>query len=79
MLRFVSEQLKIVTPSFDRVVGYVVNLHCATNPGDGHARRTVAVKVEHNLHGMIEVKMRPWPRVLPSIDRRTLQGEATRC
>ena len=69
MLRFVSEQLKIVTPSFDRVVGYVVNLHCATNPGDGHARRTVAVKVEHNLHGMIEVKMSLGPEFyLRSID-----------
>lgn len=69
MLRFVSEQLKIVKPSFDRIVGYVVNLHCATNPGDGDAKRTVAVKVDHNLHGLIEVKMSLGPEFyLRSID-----------
>lgn len=69
MLRFVSEQLKIVKPSLDRVIGYVINLHCATNPGEGHARRTVAVKVDHERHGLIEVKMSLGPEFyLRSID-----------
>lgn len=69
MLKFVSEQLKIVKPSLDRVVGYVVNLHCATNPGDGHARRTVAVKVDHDVYGVIEVKLSLGPEFyLRSID-----------
>lgn len=69
MLRYVSEQMKIVKPSPDRVVGHVVNLHCATNPGDGHARRTVAIRVEHALHGAIEVTMSLGPEFyLLSID-----------
>lgn len=57
MLKFVSEQLKIVEPHLEQVQGQVVNLHCTSNPVEGHARRTVAVKVDHNLYGTIEVKM----------------------
>lgn len=57
VLNHASEQLKIVKPQLVGIVGYVVNLHCATNPEEGHARRSVAIKVDHLTHGMIEVKL----------------------
>lgn len=57
VLRFVSEQLKIVEPRPDRIVGQVVNLHCVTDPTDGSARRTIALKVSHTEFGSIEVRL----------------------
>jgi hypothetical protein len=57
ILRFASEQLKIVEPRADRIVGQVVNLHCVTDPADGSARRTIALKVSHSEFGNIEVKL----------------------
>ncbi len=57
LLQYASEQLKIVPPQPDRIVGQVVNLHCAVDPTQGSAKRTVAVKVDHPLHGGIEVKI----------------------
>ena len=61
MLKHVSEQLKIVPPHPDRVCGSVINLHCASNPIEDHSRRTVALKVAHEKHGLIEVKMNLGP------------------
>ena len=57
ILRFASEQLKIVEPRADRIVGQVVNLHCVTDPTDGSARRIIALKVAHGEFGNIEVKL----------------------
>ncbi len=57
ILRFASEQLKIVEPRSDRIVGQVVNLHCVTDPADGSARRIIALKVSHAEFGNIEVKV----------------------
>ena len=57
MLHFASEQLKIVEPRADRIRGQVVNLHCVTDPADGSARRTIALKVSHSEFGNIEVKL----------------------
>lgn len=57
ILRFASEQLKIVEPRADRIIGQVVNLHCVTDPADGSARRTIALKVVHTEFGTIEVKL----------------------
>lgn len=57
ILRFASDQLKIVEPRADRVIGQVVNLHCVTDPADGSARRTIALKVSHAEFGTIEVKL----------------------
>jgi hypothetical protein len=57
MLKHVSEQLKIIHPYPDVVSGAVVNLHCASNPIEGHSKRSVALKVSHEKHGIIEVKM----------------------
>lgn len=57
MLKFVSEQLKIVPPSPDVVQGPVINLHCVSNPVEDASRRTVALKVRHGNHGTIEVKL----------------------
>lgn len=57
MLKFVSEQLKMVAPHPDVVAGPVVNLHCVSNPVEDASRRTVALKVKHELHGTIEVKL----------------------
>lgn len=57
LLKYASEQLKVVTPKWERVDGLVVNLHCAADPKEGHARRTVAVRAEHPEHGIIEVKL----------------------
>lgn len=57
MLKFVSEQLKIVEPHLEQIHGQVVNLHCTTNPIEGNAKRTVSVKVDHKPYGTIEVKM----------------------
>lgn len=57
ILRFASEQLKIVEPRADRIVGQVVNLHCVTDPADGSARRTIALKVSHAEFGNVEVKL----------------------
>ncbi|WP_333874687.1 hypothetical protein [Methylobacter sp.] len=57
MLKHVSEQLKIVHPRPDSVSGSVINLHCASNPVEGHSKRSVALKVRHNQYGNIEVKM----------------------
>ena len=57
LLKYASEQLKVVNPKLERIDGLVVNLHCVADPKDGHARRTVAVRVEHPQHGTIEVKL----------------------
>lgn len=57
MLKFVSEQLKIVPPSPDIVQGPVINLHCVSNPVENASRRTVALKVKHDNYGTIEVKL----------------------
>lgn len=57
LLQYASEQLKIVPPQSDRIYGQVINLHCAADPTQGSAKRTVAVKVDHPLHGGIEVKL----------------------
>ena len=57
VLQFASEQLKIVEPRADRIIGQVVNLHCVTDPADGSARRTIALKVSHAEFGNIEVKL----------------------
>ncbi|AFL73427.1 hypothetical protein [Thiocystis violascens] len=62
MLKFVAEQLKIVKPQLERISGRVVNLHCATNPGEGNARRTVAIKVQHEKYGLIEVRIALGPQ-----------------
>lgn len=69
ILRFASEQLKIVEPRADRIVGQVVNLHCVTDPADGSARRTIALKVLHHEFGNIEVKLALGPEAyLVAID-----------
>lgn len=69
ILRFASEQLKIVEPRPDRIVGQVVNLHCVTDPADGSARRTIALKVSHADFGNIEVKLALGPEAyLVAID-----------
>lgn len=69
VLRFASEQLKIVEPRPDRIVGQVVNLHCVTDPADGSARRTIALKVLHAEFGNIEVKLSLGPEAyLVAID-----------
>lgn len=57
MLKFVSEQLKIVPPSPDVVQGPVINLHCVSNPVEDASRRTVALKVKHENYGSIEVRL----------------------
>lgn len=57
ILRFASEKLKVVEPRADRIVGQVVNLHCATDPANGSARRTIALKILHHEFGNIEVKL----------------------
>jgi len=57
VLKYASEQLKVVKPKLERIDGLVVNLHCVADPKEGHARRTVAVRVEHPQHGTIEVKL----------------------
>lgn len=61
MLKHVSEQLKIVRPHPEHVCGSVINLHCASNPIEDHSRRIVALKVRHEKHGLIEVKMNLGP------------------
>lgn len=57
LLKYASEQLKVVNPKRERIDGLVVNLHCVADPKEGHAKRTVAVRVEHPEHGTIEVKL----------------------
>lgn len=57
MLKYVSEQLKVVPPHPDIVAGPVINLHCVSNPVEDGSRRTVALKVKHEIHGTIEVKL----------------------
>lgn len=57
LLKYASEQLKIVKPKLERIDGLVVNLHCVADPKEGHAKRTVAVRVDHPQHGTIEVKL----------------------
>lgn len=61
MLRFVSEQLKIVKPKPDEISGHVINLHCVDNPSKDNSRRTVSIKVDHESHGKIEVRMQLGP------------------
>ena len=69
ILRIASEQLKIVEPRADRILGQVVNLHCVTDPADGSARRTIALKVLHQEFGNIEVKLALGPEAyLVAID-----------
>lgn len=57
VLQHVSEQLKIVKPYADEIVGSVINLHCVNNPNNNDSRRSVALKVLHRDYGPIEVKM----------------------
>lgn len=57
VLTFASEKLKIIQPRPDQILGQVVNLHCVADPTEGSARRIVAVRVNHHLHGPIEVRM----------------------
>jgi hypothetical protein len=57
MLNYVSEKLKIIEPEPKSISGLVVNLHCATNPADGAARRIIAIKVNHIQYGLIEVQL----------------------
>lgn len=57
MLNYVSEKLKIIEPTAQVITGRVVNLHCVANPSEGHARRSVAIKVDHSDHGQIEVRL----------------------
>lgn len=57
VLCYVSEQLKIVAPRREQICGSVVNLHCAANPAEGKAKRTITLRVEHPLHKTIEVRM----------------------
>lgn len=78
MLKFVAEQLKIVKPQLERIAGRVVNLHCATNPGEGNARRTVAIKVQHEKYGLIEVRMALGPEFyLMAIEAHSKGNELT--
>lgn len=63
MLRFVSEQLKIVKPRTDEILGQVINLHCLENPTKDNSKRTVAVKTTHDVHGKIEVRMNLGPEL----------------
>jgi len=56
MLKHVSEQLKIVRPYPDYINGLVVNLHCIGNPTED-LKRTITLKVKHENHGSIDVKM----------------------
>lgn len=57
VLNYASEKLKIVEPTAQEISGRVVNLHCVANPSEGSARRTVAIKVDHSEHGLIEVRL----------------------
>ena len=57
MLKYASEKLKIIEPAEQVISGRVVNLHCVANPSNGHARRTVAIKVDHSDYGQIEVRL----------------------
>lgn len=57
MLAFASEKLKIIEPEPKSISGLVVNLHCVTNPTEGTARRTIAIKVDHIQYGLIEVRL----------------------
>lgn len=57
LLKYASEQLKVVKPKRESIDGQVVNLHCVVDPKEGHARRTVVVRVDHSQHGTIEVKL----------------------
>lgn len=57
MLSYASEKLKIIEPTAQQISGRVVNLHCVANPSEGSARRTVAIKVDHSDHGLIEVRL----------------------
>lgn len=57
MLNFASEKLKIIEPSPQKISGRVVNLHCVANPSEGGARRIVAIRVDHDDYGPIEVRL----------------------
>jgi len=57
ILNYVSEQLKIIHPHPDSLKGSVINLHCAGNPIENNSKRSVAMKVAHDKHGVIEVNM----------------------
>jgi hypothetical protein len=57
VLKYVSEQLKIVKPYGTQISGYVVNLHCINDPKDNQSRRTIELKVNHAEHGKILIKM----------------------
>jgi len=72
ILKYVSEQLKIVKPHPDEIVGSVINLHCVNNPTDDHSKRVVALRVAHQKYGSIEVKMTLGSdRYLMAIDAHT--------
>lgn len=57
VLVFASKALKRVEPHAETVRGLVVNLHCAKNPLDGDARRTIEVKSLHGRWGVLFVRM----------------------
>jgi hypothetical protein len=57
ILKFAAEELKRVEPHTQLLRGLVVNLHCARDPSDGSARRTVEVKSIHPERGMLVVRM----------------------
>lgn len=57
MLKHVSEELKVIRPHPDCLIGSVINLHCVGNPAEGNSKRSVTIKVRHDKHGTIEIKM----------------------
>lgn len=57
VLRYAAEQLKIVPPERQTVVGQVVNLHCVTDPKEGGSRRTIELKISHPEFGTIDVRL----------------------
>lgn len=69
ILKFASEQLKIIPPHPEIIDGLVINLHCALDPTKGNAHRTVALKVMHKTYGSLEVKISLGPNeYLSAID-----------
>jgi len=57
VLAVASEALKRVEPHPQILHGLVVNLHCARNPLEGGARRTIEVKSLHPQRGTLLVRM----------------------
>lgn len=57
VLTTASEALKRVDPYPETLRGLVVNLHCARNPLEGSARRTIEIKSLHPQRGTLLVRM----------------------